>query len=414
MNLANVICDKRENIWVIDWTHAGIHPLELDFAKLENDVKFVMSKQFQANDFAKLDLFEEYLLANPIPNRPFELPKPLEFVTWDLRFKKILSAVRQIRQAYFSLKDEDDWFIYRVALLKYSVHTLSFDQSRNRGECAPVQLWYALSSVEQLLFDLVADDFHLKIRGERPSTYPERLRISIDQAIWTTPCPDYSPPYHVDPEVLRNDKNKVKGGWADSEESWQDQEPDLEADFSRDSDDKPLNPHGRTGISGRGILGRWGPNLVAIVLVTRFNKKTKSLEILLTEREADNFDLLENFVKFKETFEHAAERVLRKKVQVVPDQGNARIIHDGYLYDYRQTDNAWVAAKAFLFHLERDPSIETDETQAPTTRMIPLTPELVNDFSTSKASLIRKALEVLLDQKLIKEEIADLILRKTG
>ena len=93
LNLANVICDKRENIWVIDWTHAGIHPLELDFAKLENDVKFVISKQFQVDDFAKLEQFEEYLLTTPIPNMPLELPKALEFLAYFLSFVLLIYLI---------------------------------------------------------------------------------------------------------------------------------------------------------------------------------------------------------------------------------------------------------------------------------------------------------------------------------
>jgi AGAP006085-PA len=31
----------------------------------------------------------------------------------------------------------------------------------------------------------------------------------------------------------------------------------------------PLNPLGRTGIRGKGILGRWGPNHAADPVVTR-------------------------------------------------------------------------------------------------------------------------------------------------
>lgn len=34
-------------------------------------------------------------------------------------------------------------------------------------------------------------------------------------------------------------------------------------------DGLPLNPMGRTGIEGRGLLGRWGPNIAGDPLVTR-------------------------------------------------------------------------------------------------------------------------------------------------
>lgn len=32
----------------------------------------------------------------------------------------------------------------------------------------------------------------------------------------------------------------------------------------------PLNPIGRTGIQGRGVLGRWGPNHAADPIITRW------------------------------------------------------------------------------------------------------------------------------------------------
>lgn len=34
-------------------------------------------------------------------------------------------------------------------------------------------------------------------------------------------------------------------------------------------DNYPLNPRGRTGLRGRGRLGRWGPNHAADAVVTR-------------------------------------------------------------------------------------------------------------------------------------------------
>ena len=34
---------------------------------------------------------------------------------------------------------------------------------------------------------------------------------------------------------------------------------------------KPINPRGRTGMTGRGTLGKWGPNHAADPIVTRWN-----------------------------------------------------------------------------------------------------------------------------------------------
>lgn len=38
-------------------------------------------------------------------------------------------------------------------------------------------------------------------------------------------------------------------------------------------DGRPLNPHGRTGIAGRGRLGRWGPNHAADPVVSRWKRR---------------------------------------------------------------------------------------------------------------------------------------------
>ena len=41
-------------------------------------------------------------------------------------------------------------------------------------------------------------------------------------------------------------------------------------DYLLDQANKPLNPGGRTGLRGRGVLGKWGPNHAADPIVTRW------------------------------------------------------------------------------------------------------------------------------------------------
>ena len=42
-----------------------------------------------------------------------------------------------------------------------------------------------------------------------------------------------------------------------------------EGEYLVDVDNRPLNIRGRTGIRGRGVLGKWGPNHAADPVVTR-------------------------------------------------------------------------------------------------------------------------------------------------
>jgi hypothetical protein len=349
LNLANIICDEGDNIWFIDWTHSDDHPIELDFAKMENDIKFVISKEFDYDDLPRLKLFDEYLLSKAIPANLNSLPDILKFAKWDLRFRKVLDAVRAIRQACLGLKKKDDWLVYRIALLCYALHTLSFDKRRSRGECDPQQLMAAYYSVEGLVYSLVADDFHLKIRAERPPSYPQRQRISIDESLWLLDCETYDPPYHVDESVLAQDRSVRPGSWADPEEFAlvKDEPQIVEAKYHDDSG-RPLNPRGRTGIAGRGLLGRWGPNHSVPAVVLRRHGDTGQVDILLGGREeARQLDLPKGFVRPGEPYEGALARVLEDETGWRPN-ATGELVFEGSPSFFRSTPTMRLAPSSLM------------------------------------------------------------------
>ena len=264
-----------------------------------------------------------------------------------MRFRKILSAVRLIRQKCFSLKARDEWLLYRVALLRYALHTLSFDQRRGRGECDETQLAYALSSCESIALNLVADDFHLKIRAERPASYPPRQRISIDESLWVLDCEGYDPPYHVDARVLAAGRDRDPGGWADPEEVAPDVLSERPARH-RDEQGRPLNPRGRTGLAGRGLLGLWGANAAVLGVAFRTSAVTGNLELLLGSREGGaQLELPRGVLLPDEAPEHGQLRVMEMQTGWRPE-GSMVPLHQGYAYDPRQTDHAWIELQEFL------------------------------------------------------------------
>jgi len=417
LNFANVICDEGDNVWFIDWTHTGSYPVELDFAKLENDVKFVMSKAFEFEDLPRFQKFSDYLLSQRIPGTVDELPDNLSFAKWDLRFRKMLGAVRRIRKACFELKEDDDWLVYRVAMLRYASHSLSFDKRRGRGECQEVQLMFALFSVESLLLDLVSDDFHLKIRSERPASYPPRQRISIDEVPWMLEPEEYSPPYHVDPLVLAQDRTKTEDGWADPEE--------LEAMAGvlesreakcRDDHGRPLNPRGRTGIAGRGLLGLWGANLSVAAVVLRESSVTGGLEVLLgSVDDSPSLEVPKGFLLPGEEAEVGLQRVLRGEAGW-QDPPSADAIGGGYVYDPRQTDHAWVESRAFLVTPDSDEA--PDLFEAPDhfqeVGWWPLSADAVNRMPSAQAAMIRSALERMRESHRVDQDLADRLLATIG
>ena len=49
----------------------------------------------------------------------------------------------------------------------------------------------------------------------------------------------------------------------------------LERDYVFESNGRPVNIVGRTGVTGRGMLGKWGPNHAADPVVTRWKRNAK-------------------------------------------------------------------------------------------------------------------------------------------
>jgi ADP-ribose pyrophosphatase len=88
--------------------------------------------------------------------------------------------------------------------------------------------------------------------------YPPRAKV--DEPDLSKPCAGYEPVFY-ESEVLQN------APWADTDPSkidWATRKSfDGPLDFS--SGGLPLNPNGRTGITGRGVLGKYGVNLVRTV-----------------------------------------------------------------------------------------------------------------------------------------------------
>jgi ADP-ribose pyrophosphatase len=414
LNLANVICDQADNIWLIDWTHCGKLPLELDFAKIENDVKFVMTKNLSAEDLPRMRRLEEYLVKQRIPADFDALPVELSFAKWDLRFRKILGTVRRIRTACFSLKEGEDWIVYRIALLRYAAHTLSFDERRGRGECGVIQLASALHSVEELAFELFSDVFHMRIRAERPGDYPPRQSITIDEAPWGRDCARYDPPYYVAPEVLASRRPR---GWADPEElALLREELALRPAEHRDAEGRPLHPMGRTGLSGRGLLGLWGSNLSVAAVLVRPAGETGELEVALGHRPGEaRLELPKGFVLHREDPGSGIRRVLELEAGIRPSDAGL-LLFEGYTYDPRETDHAWVETQVFLFFdAERAwPDLLAAGGDFEELMWWPLDPETFNRVPSTQARFLRAAVKRLVELGRLEQAAAKSLLESTG
>lgn len=131
---------------------------------------------------------------------------------------------------------------------------------------------------------------HIKCRGEKYQRGGiPRTQVKDEDLGWNKDLQDYEPRIFT-ADSVRKDKTGNKPFWADydigdenlNKASWNDYDKLDGSKIDRrsyeckyklgfiHSTQVPLNPRGRTGLRGRGALGRWGPNHAADPIVTRW------------------------------------------------------------------------------------------------------------------------------------------------
>ncbi|XP_050680065.1 ADP-ribose pyrophosphatase, mitochondrial isoform X2 [Leptidea sinapis] len=216
---------------------------------------------------------------------------------------------------------------------------------------------------------------HYKCRsGVYPRSSVKRLNVSDDRVSWDSEFKDYNPPYYT--------SDSVKGkSWADPEIDTPNFSPkwnQIERDVNRKShmghynivNGYPLNPTGRTGLQGRGVLGRWGPNHAADPIVTRWKDVSRDILQFIAIKRGDTGEwalpggmvnpgekvLTAAIREFQEeamnSFEasEADKENWKEKFKDFFSKGIE--IYRGYVDDPRNTDNAWMETIAYNFHDE--------------------------------------------------------------
>ena len=240
---------------------------------------------------------------------------------------------------------------------------------------------------------------HSKARREKPAEYPNRYPVPDEKVPWHSEFPDYSPPYYVSPIVLANDCSKNPNGWADPEDivllSVIPKES-FAGVLSHDKAGRPLNPQGRTGVSGRGLLGKWGPNFAADPIITRINRASGLMEMLAIQRKDNGqWAIPGGMVDKGEEVSRTLSRELQEETGVVLPMEQGRMVYRGYVDDPRNTDHAWMETTAKHLHLSGELSERMnlqagDDAQA--VRWLPLTQESMLGLYASHCALIIKTL----------------------
>eukprot|EP00030_Apusomonadida_sp_AF-17_P000046 a10746_23.p1 GENE.a10746_23~~a10746_23.p1 ORF type:complete len:299 (-),score=53.70 a10746_23:31-897(-) len=222
---------------------------------------------------------------------------------------------------------------------------------------------------------------HLRARGVNLQYLdgPLRAYVPCDKVSWDVPWPEYKPTQYTAPSVLAGPV------WADPVDAAGLQFNSLDSKrIDRRSHDGPYtivdgmprNPVGRTGITGRGLLGRWGPNHAADPVVTRWLESPNGTRVLqfvgIKRRDTGEWALpggmcdpgeaISRTLKreFSEealnSLEASAERLRAIRAQVDALFEGGVQLYAGYVDDPRNVDNAWMETVAMHFHFEGDAS----------------------------------------------------------
>ncbi|KAI1703275.1 putative nudix hydrolase 6 [Ditylenchus destructor] len=125
--------------------------------------------------------------------------------------------------------------------------------------------------------------------------------------------------------------------------------------YSFDKYGQPLNPMGRTGLRGRGVLGAWGPCHAADAIISRFRPGTRILEAVLVRRKDNNkWAMSGGFVdrNVEEAKDPSISAIQEFTEEALNNKENAMLevfwnnskvqIYQGYVDDERNTDNSWM------------------------------------------------------------------------
>ena len=143
--------------------------------------------------------------------------------------------------------------------------------------------------------------------------YPPRLVVTPPNHLWSCMFPPYYPPIYCS-----NERNPV-------------QPPDP----------LPRNPFGKTGLGGRGCLPEYGANATTHLIITRRKPKSRTIQVCTISDPRAEWQSLR----------------ARRLPPGLPSKWNPawkgyqNPVHDGYVDDVCNTDNAWFSTTATHIHI---------------------------------------------------------------
>lgn len=132
LNLQNILMayrpdqEKLENTWIIDFARLSRMPIITDFAKIENDLSYIVLPVTDAEQFMRAASLQRLRLSS----ETLELPE--EFLSWGTSNTErcYVRLIKELRAIVAEIDDRgrEGMEDYRYALLRYGAHTLGFNE----------------------------------------------------------------------------------------------------------------------------------------------------------------------------------------------------------------------------------------------------------------------------------------------
>ena len=260
-----------------------------------------------------------------------------------------------------------------------------------------------LYAPHRAIVDGVSERLHVHVNSRlntrRHASYPDRYAVSDAMVPWDVALSGYSPEDYTDARVLRASRAPNQGATASAPADphytsaaearqarhghvpnrtlWQELHEERYScegpiTFGK-ADGRPLNPRGRTGLRGRGLLPQWGVNEAVDALVTRHHPRDHRLQFVAVMRPDGSWAIPGGMLDAGEHAATHARRLVHERLvcaqpreawegvriaalldELFGDAEEDRVVYEGYVDDPRNTDNAWVETTAFHVHCARE------------------------------------------------------------
>jgi len=249
---------------------------------------------------------------------------------------------------------------------------------------------------------------HVRSRSEINGAYQkQRAPVPDERVPWSVAWPAYAPIEFTHESVA---KQPV---WADPVDAsriagLRDRLSYESSPLTLAPNGRPLNPFGRTGTTGRGLLGKWGPNHAADPIVLRARPDGVFEMVAIKRRDTGQWAIPGGMVDAGEVVSVTLRREFTEEAGALDDPreqaalssaldvlfgSGGSSVYCGYVDDPRNTDNAWMETAVHAFLLPADLSAKLplqSGSDAADVRWLPLDEQLLGgDASALYADHLR-------------------------